>query len=143
MFFAEFARIGSDSLCLFLLGLIFQLTLHLIYGKRHTITTPILLGGLLGLGLLTKAFFLPLLAGYSAFLLFRVWHVRAKTQLVRPRLITFYLTTVSALLIGIGWYVRNFLVYGSPTGSGDSIHIAQLGESDFRNSFPIFQFLIR
>ena len=83
MFFAEFARIGSNSLCLFLLGLIFQLTLRLIYGKCPTIMMPILLGGLLGLGLLTKAFFLPLLAGYSAFLLFRVWRVRGKTQLVR------------------------------------------------------------
>ena len=127
MFFAEFARIGSDSLCLFLLGLIFQLTLRLIYGKCPTIMMPILLGGLLGLGLLTKAFFLPLLAGYSAFLLFRVWRVRGKTQLVRQRLLTFCLTTMPALLIGAGWYVRNFLVYGSPTGSTDSILIAQLG----------------
>jgi hypothetical protein len=127
MFFGEFARIGSDSLCLFLLGFIFRLTLRPDDGERGGVTPPILLGILFGLGLLTKAFFLPLLAGYTAFLLVRVCHVRAKTLLARQRLFTLGLTMISALLIGAGWYVRNFLVYGSPTGSTDSIVAGKLG----------------
>ena len=62
MFFGEFARIGNDSLCLLLFAVIYSLTLRNI-GQSLDRATALATGVCFGLGLLTKAFFIPALAG--------------------------------------------------------------------------------
>jgi hypothetical protein len=65
MFFGEFARIGNDSLCVFLIGLIYSLALRLEYQDEFDPKNAFALGICFALGLLTKAFFIPVLAGYA------------------------------------------------------------------------------
>ena len=62
MFVPEFGRIGNDSLCMFLVGVTWTALLALIE-KPERKDLSIVLGIVLGLGLLTKAFFLPIGTG--------------------------------------------------------------------------------
>ena len=57
-FFPQFARLGNDSLCLLLVGATWALLLRLLQGEGRWASAAAL-GVVLGLGLLTKAFFLP------------------------------------------------------------------------------------
>lgn len=127
MFFGEFARIGNDSLCLLLLGLVFGLSLAICTREQGSLLKSLIIGLLLGLGLLTKAFFLPILAGYGCFMGFRTWQARHEKKLFNHRLAILGLVTIPALIVGGGWYVYEFVAFGSPTGSGESIYIARHG----------------
>ena len=72
MFFAEFARIGNDSLCILLVGLTAYL-LSKWLRDEDSARLSVSIGVVLGLGLLTKAFFLPIIAALSTFLVARTW----------------------------------------------------------------------
>jgi hypothetical protein len=52
------------------------------------------------------------------------------------------LATIPALLIGGGWYFRDFIAYGSPTGSGDAIALSKLGGliPNLISNFSIYTF---
>lgn len=127
MFFSEFARIGNDSLCLFLLGLAYILSLAVFYRDDGGVAKPVTLGVILGLGLLTKAFFIPIIAGYSLFIALRAWQVRHLHAMLCRQLSILGLVIVPALILGGGWYVYDFIAYGSPTGSAEAIWLAQNG----------------
>lgn len=127
VFFTEFGRVGNDSLCLLLLGPIFGLTLAICAREKGGGAKSLSVGLLLGLGLLTKAFFLPILAGYACFMGIRAWQARDEKELFNHRLAALGLTTIPALIVGGGWYIYDFVAFGSPTGSGDSIYLARHG----------------
>jgi Dolichyl-phosphate-mannose-protein mannosyltransferase len=126
MFFPEFARIGNDALCLFFTGLtVFMFARWLRNGDNKTL---MMTGVVLGLGLLTKAFFLPIIAALSAFLFLR-WLVERpihKTGLgdVCKDLARML---VPALLIGGGWYGYKLMAFGDLIGSHDAILLSQKG----------------
>ncbi len=143
MFFVEFARIGNDSLCLFLLGLISSLSLRVQYGGERDLPRALALGVCFALGLLTKALFLPVLAGYALFMMLRTWRARHHSTLLRRRFMTLVLVVVPALLLGGGWYLYEFAAYGSPTGSGESILLAQQGGlfGNLSRSFSVYVFV--
>ena len=143
MFFGEFARIGNDSLCPFLLGLIFSVSLSTFYRGERDLRRPLALGVLLGLGLLTKAFFIPVIAGYAVFMLLRAWQARHDTALLRQRVATLMFAVIPALLIGGGWYVYDFIDYGSPIGSIDSVILAHHGGliANLRQNFSAYLFV--
>lgn len=84
MFIVEFARLGNDSLCLFLFGMIWAVLLRWLEDEYDS-KRSLLLGILLGLGLLTKAFFLPITFGIGLFVLFRIWCERSDQKLFRSR----------------------------------------------------------
>jgi hypothetical protein len=136
-FFPEMARLGNDSLCLLFMGITWALILRLLqHGPqlRHSLT----LGAVLGLGLLTKAFFLPISAGIGAVLAARWWRDRS---LGKAR----DLVAVAALasLIGGWWYVRNYALFGSFVGANDFLQAnAELGFwQGMRRNFSIAEFL--
>jgi len=143
MFLGEFARIGNDALCLFLLSLLFCTSLRVFYWEKSGATGPLALGLLLGLGLLTKAFFIPLTAGYALFMLLRTWQARDSAPVLRQRLTSLALAIAPALLIGAGWYVRCLVVYGSPLGSVDSMVLASRGGliANLLHNFSIYAFI--
>jgi 4-amino-4-deoxy-L-arabinose transferase-like glycosyltransferase len=119
MFYREFARLGNDSLCLLLFGI--ALSLMLMHLRDETKKFPVLaLGVCLGLGMLTKAFFLAFLGGFSAFMLLRLWPARLDPKLLRVRLEALVLVLISALLIGGWWYVLQDINQGSFIGDFDS-----------------------
>jgi len=124
MFFPEFARMGNDSLCLLLAGLT-ALFLTKEFANERSIAWPIALGVNLALGLLTKAFFIPITFAIGVFLLIRLWQLRDGNG--RLRLRNGLVTAAIAILIGGGWYLRDYLSYGDFSGSADAIRIVAEG----------------
>jgi hypothetical protein len=114
MFFPEMARLGNDSLCLLLAGAMWWMVAQTGANDVRW-RTYVALGGLLGLGLLTKAFFLPITAGVALWLAFgRRWRGLAVTVTV-------------AAVIGAPWYVYKFVAYGVATGAHEQILLAEQG----------------
>lgn len=105
-FFPEMARLGNDSLCLLFMGIGWWLMLRILADRR--ISTTLLLGLVLGLGMLTKAFFVPILVGCVALLWFHELRERDGRQLRNAVILL-----VSACVIGGGWYLYRYLTVGS------------------------------
>lgn len=112
-FFPEMARLGNDSLCLLLAGAAWALVLALLT-ERGGVRSAIGLAIVLGLGLLTKAFFLALAAGFCSILAWR-WLAARKMSALRDLLIV----GLGTAAIGLWWYVRNALLFGAFTGAND------------------------
>jgi hypothetical protein len=125
MFFLEFARIGNDSLCLLILGLIsyvWTFNFETSYSKNK----PLLIGFLLGLGLLTKALFIPI-AGAILFLISIQNFANGITLgkgLKLLKKLSLILFPVS--IIGGSWYLFKILVYGDP---GLGTEVVELGSN--------------
>ncbi|OGT25420.1 MAG: hypothetical protein A3I77_03750 [Gammaproteobacteria bacterium RIFCSPLOWO2_02_FULL_42_14] len=136
-FFSEFARMGNDSLCLFFAGLFVYLYSKWSSNKKNS--SLALMGGIvLGLGLLTKAFFLPIMA---AFLLFSILGKLSQNKTFTINVKSMCYFFFPALLIGGGWYVYKFLYYGNLIGSDDAIHLAKQGGlfAGLKEHFSIFE----
>ena len=117
-FFPEMARLGNDSLCLLVMGCVWTLLLRLLSPERGAWTAP-MLGFALGVGLWTKAFFVPISVGVAAFLMFR-WLMERHRDHVRDVL----LCALVALSVGGLWYVRNLILFDNLLGSNDFIRLA-------------------
>ena len=113
MFFLEFARIGNDSLCLLISGLIFYV-LTRNYDSLFPKVQLILIGCLLGLGLLTKALFIPITAAIIFF--FTLKELARGINLINVLKLfkMFLLILTPALIIGGSWYLFKFFVYDDP-----------------------------
>ena len=110
-FFPEMARLGNDSLCLLLMSIAWAISLHMTSGKARAIHA-VYLGIVLGLGLLTKAFFLPITLGICALIV-----TRGPSTPFRIRQLA--LVCFFSFVFGGWWYIRNFLVFGSSLGVND------------------------
>ena len=126
MFFPEFTRIGNDSLCLFLVGAIaFVFSKWLKDESNKNLSLAI--GFLLGIGLLTKAFFLLVMAALGLFLMVRIFFGKHQPISDVKHWRNLLLIFIPAVLLGGGWYVYKFVAFGTLTGSADSIHLANQG----------------
>ncbi len=126
MFFPEFARLGNDSFCLFLVGL---LAFLLARWKRDegNLKRSLGIGLVLGLGLLTKAFFMPLTVGLAAFLAYRLWKDKERDALWLRRRFNLLAMFYPALLMGGLWYVQRLSLGGDISGGIDSVLLAEKG----------------
>lgn len=106
-FFPEFARLGNDSLCLLLASGVFALTLRRIAKSPEWIDAAGI-GVMLGLGLLTKAFFAPIAFGIVAVLVLHALTLRRSQAYAQIGAML-----ALALLIGGGVYVQTFLKTGA------------------------------
>lgn len=117
-FFPEFARYGNDSLCLLLAALTVGAALS--YHRTQAPRALYALAVTLTLGLLTKAFFLPIGAGIGLWLL--AYYGRRKE---------FWRSVISAALIviagGGAWYLYRQLHDGSLVGAMEFIQLTQRG----------------
>jgi len=121
MFFIEFARIGNDSLCLFFVGMLLFFYSKLILNK-NTFIYIFSLGLILSLGLLTKAFFLPIT--FVSFFFISVFIFKKKTELSQ-KLLTIIFLLLLILIIGFTYYFHSYVKIGSFTGTGYGIELAQ------------------
>jgi hypothetical protein len=117
MWFPKMARLGND--CLVLLWS--AVAVILIRGLLRTdaFRNYLGLGAICGLGVLTKATFLPFCAAVTLVLGVRAAVMRPKQLDQAPaKLLAF-----AAVIIAIAgwWYVANILAYGSPIGSNDEL----------------------
>ena len=131
MFFFEFARIGNDCLCLFLVGVTaFLLSRWLKNENNKGENNKILsvsIGVVLGLGLLTKAFFIPIIAALGAFLLLRALFDAPSRTAASAHWKDLALLFLPAVLIGGGWYAYKLVAFGDLIGSNDAIILASKG----------------
>lgn len=126
-FFLALARLGNDSLCLLLDGLVWLLVLRLTsrIDRQLVRLAPdaLVLGVALGLGLLTKAFFIPIGLGAGAYLVFLGWR---SARPVRGSLLAATAMLV-ALAIGGGWYLTQYGLTHDLTGGGDFVALKRNG----------------
>lgn len=129
MFFPEMARLGNDSLCLLLMGAGWFLLLQTM-ARGDPVSGYLGLSVTLGLGLLTKAFFMGIAGGvvlFFALRLFGEWRSGAsRADLARQGTGL----AVAALLpwaIGGGWYLYQRITYGATTGALEQMAVQQFG----------------
>lgn len=141
MFFPEFARLGNDSLCLLFAGAA-AFSLAKGFADERGIAWPAALGASLGLGLLTKAFFLPITFAIGVFLLLRLWRGRGNKASWRLQLRNACMSLALAVLIGGGWYLRNYLAYGDFSGDASAVQIAASGGlwASLKQHHSLFEF---
>ncbi len=142
IFLQEFARLGNDSLCLFLVGVLAYL-LALWRRDETNIKTSIAIGVILGLGLLTKALFLPVTVALAAFLFFRLWRDKKGSSAQPLRPIALVSLFYPALLMGGAWYLGRIALNGDLSGGIDSIYLAQQGGwiAGLREHFSAYAFV--
>jgi 4-amino-4-deoxy-L-arabinose transferase-like glycosyltransferase len=131
--FTDMARMGNDSLCAFIIALLWLVLVR--YQNKHNFMSYILIGVLLGLGCLIKAFFIPIVAGV-VFYLIRLQWVKAGMQGLRINIIKIVFMLVIISLIAGWWYYLNWLDYGVLLGSDEMIRLKNMGgakDNFFRN----------
>ncbi len=121
-FFPQFARLGNDSLCLLIMGLVWALLLRLLE-RRTPVLSVAGLGACLGLGLLTKAFFLPISASVVFILLIDGWLSNRRWAALREVVVL----AATAFAIGGWWYMAKYAETGSLTGSDEFIRLGKAG----------------
>jgi len=126
MFVPEFGRIGNDSLCTFLVGVAWTALLALVEQpqRKHL---SVVLGFVLGLGLLTKALFLPIAAGVCVYLLYRSLALRTDETLMKTRVRQALTVTAIACATGGWWYAYKFFAFNSITGAAELINLDAQG----------------
>lgn len=126
MYFLEFARIGNDSLCLLLSGLSYYV-LSICIKSGFRVKYLVVLGVVLGLGLLTKALFVPILAGIIIYVAIRIIMDDESGQSLGKSATAGFAIFSSAVLVGGGWYLYKFLTTGAISGSDEAIQLASGG----------------
>jgi hypothetical protein len=119
-FFVDEARLGTNGLSVCFAGIAWALTLRLL--RLPGWRTAVGLGIALGLGLLTKVFFIPISLGVGLLFLYQAIRLRS----VRP-VIDVAIVAAVAGLVGGGWYLHNWLTIGSFTNFADYGPLAQQG----------------
>jgi len=139
MFFPAFARIGNDSLCLLLAGVAAYLLTSWLRDDRD-LRKAIAIGIVLGLGLLTKAFFLPITAALAGFLAIRLVRDRGRASR-RERIRSSAALLLAALIVGGGWYAYALAARGELTGAQDAVQLAREGGmvAGFERHFSLYQ----
>lgn len=138
-FFPEMARLGNDSLCLLAMGVAWTFLLRMDEGGRRR---AVALGAALGVGLWTKAFFLPITAGVVAYLLWQSWRSGDFQSDIVKGLSAPFITGATAAVIGGGWYVYKFLSVGDFTGGDEFVQLNQDGAFITRliSNFALYDF---
>jgi hypothetical protein len=131
--FTDMARMGNDSLCAFIIALLWLVLVR--YQNKHNFTSFMLIGVLLGLGCLIKAFFIPIVAGLVIYLYKLQW-VKEGMQGLRVNVIKILFMLAFIFIIAGWWYYLNWLDYGVLLGSDEQIRLKNMGgakDNFFRN----------
>jgi hypothetical protein len=124
MWFPEMARLGNDSLIVLLVASAF-IILRRVLVSNVGLNQYILLGIICGLGLLTKATFLPLVIVIVAVLLLQRWQRRLDLPVAQSRShgLIAYIITIG--VVSGWWYTSKFLETGDLLASSEVITLQQ------------------
>jgi hypothetical protein len=123
-FFFEFARIGNDSLCLLIAGLLFYAILKW-YQDQLDIKKSLILGSILGLGILTKAFFIPISFALGIFTFLNFSHNGYFNKKLSSVVKVFFAIVSPILFIGGSWYFMKYFATGDLGGGYEAYQLKQ------------------
>ena len=124
MWFPDMARLGNDSLVVVLAACVGLLAGRLV-GEPRGPGLHLGLGVVLGLGLITKATFLPLTLATLGLLAWRCWRQRRSSE-VKGALVGFMACAFACVCVAGWWYVVQIVQMGSMIGSNDDINLGGL-----------------
>ena len=122
--FPEMARIGNDSLCALFLSILWLLFMR-VYFIGISFKISVLLGLFMGLGCLTKAFFVPLSAGIVFYLILQQYTIKGVWNISTLSHVLVIITIIFA--ISGWWYFGNWLETGSLFGSHEMAILQNTG----------------
>ena len=114
--FPEMARIGNDSLCALWMSLLWLLLIR-VHTAGKTFPVALMMGLLLGLGCLTKAFFVPLSAGFIFSLLLHDTLSAGGSK--RAAFLQTFVVVLVMIAVSGWWYGGNWLEGRSLLGSNE------------------------
>jgi hypothetical protein len=115
-FLIDIARVGNECVGVVCFSLLTWLVLASVRDGLNR-TGAISIGVVLGVGLLTKAYFLAAIPPVALLLAYGLWPERSKP---RPALMRAFLTASCALAISGWWYIRNVVDTGTLSGLSES-----------------------
>lgn len=118
------ARVGNESLGIPLYSLLVYLSLRLVENSETTgRRTWLLCGVILGLGLLTKAYFLAALPALAMIFAWRIWRSpRGRSSILANATLA---GTLAAMVSG-WWYWRNHLLTGTWSGRPEAVGVRSI-----------------
>ena len=122
-FMVDVCRVGNECLGVVLYSWLILLCLDQANGRVPR-RTGIWAGIALGLGLLTKAYFLTAVAALSVLYLWRIWKAPKERRALACNAAT---TFGVVLLMGGWWYIRNRVISGTWSGLNESVMLRQYG----------------
>jgi 4-amino-4-deoxy-L-arabinose transferase-like glycosyltransferase len=117
----DVARVGNDCLAVVLFTALTWLALKTVQ-QGFTVRLAVQLGVVLGLGLLTKAYFLTAIPAVVAALVYGWWRKRNAAPI--------FLTGATALLLSGWWYARNLRTTGTLSGLSESLMLRRAGAGE-------------
>jgi len=125
--FPEMARMGNDSLCALIMALIWAVSIRAC-SKGLSPAYAFVIGLLLGMGCLTKSFFVPVTVGIVGFWMMRQW-VLEGPQYLRSKsfLLCLPLMLLTTVLISGWWYFMNWYQHDVALGSDEMIQLKNAG----------------
>ncbi len=139
--FSDTARLGNDSVCALLIALTWIICLRMMR-RGISVKYFLLMGFVLGLGCLTKAFFVPISIGVLAFWIFRQRKIGGRSGLKQA--VGFSsLTLILILMLSGWWYWNNLVQYGVFLGSNEMIWLDQAGGlwEGLKKNFSLYQWI--
>jgi hypothetical protein len=125
MWFPEMGRLGNDSLVTVFAACVFLLAWSVTSSAR--LGHHVLLGAVLGLGLLTKATFLPVTAAILSVLAVQTLRARQTRQEFSRRLIGLCATVAVMLAVSGWWYALKLIETGDVIGSAEAASMHESG----------------
>lgn len=117
-FFYEFARIGNDSLCLMFTGLLILLVFNLDDDEINS-KNIFFIGSVLGLGMITKALFLPIIFGIASYIFIKLF---MENKLNRIYNVILFILPLLPVVI---WYWLKYLQTGDYGGGFEAFQLSQ------------------
>jgi 4-amino-4-deoxy-L-arabinose transferase-like glycosyltransferase len=122
----DVARVGNDCLSMVLFSVLAWLAVRLVT-HGWTLESALMLGCVLGLGLLTKAYFLTAI---PAFAILWLWELRAPRAGRNITLLHGLLAGALSAAIAGWWYLRNLQLTGTLSGLNEAVMIGHAGPAE-------------
>ena len=134
--FPTMARIGNDSLCALIMALVWALALR-AWARGASCRNSFALGLVLGLGCLTKAYFVPVAAGIIV--LWGPLLLRSQKKSIQESLARLLWVMVPMMAVCGWWYFANQTEHGVLLGSDEMIRLKNQGGlvQGLRDNFSI------
>ena len=134
--FYDLARLGNDSLCTLVLAAVFYLLVAIAFDPQQKLGLYVGLGICLGLGLISKLYFVAIAGGAILYTLVVARHLMRLSW--RPVAARIGIAVCLLLLVGGWWYVFFYYRYGILFGTQQQLHFALI-ESPPGDLLPVLE----